>query len=758
MKPETTESKAAPAAPAESSRYWQVQLEAAEKDHKEFWDRGGKILSRYKSEKDQTTKQRSPRRFNVLYSNTETYMAALYARTPKPDVRRRFADKDQLSRTVADMMERALSYCADTTAEDVAKERAVKDMMLPGRGIVRIDYEPTTTMQEAPEGGQPMEMVTAQKISEKAVYYRDFLHSPARCWADVWWVAFKHVMTKDELRDNEFRDAEAVPLNWMPDDHKEGKDCPDELKRSEVWEIWHKTKRQRVWVVKGHPKILRRDEDPYGLEDFFPMPAPLHATEGNDTYIPVPDFASYEDQADDLDEITARISNLTKALKRRGVYDANVEELKRLARAADNEFIPSKNFAALASKGGLAVAFQSEDIAPIAQVLLALYDQRDRLVQAIYEVTGISDIMRGASDAAETATAQQIKSQFGSMRLKLRQRHVQRWVRDLYRLKAELMAEHYEPQILMEITGTRLPSEAEVQAQLAQAQQQHMMAMQQWQQAAMQAQQTGQQPPPQPEAPQPPAEPPVTIDAVMKVLRDEKLRAYRIDIETDSTVFEDAESEKQARIEMLTAVGGFLQQAVPVAQASPELTPLMFEMLATATRTFKSGRLLEDVLDEARQEITEKSKNPAPPPPDPEQVKLQILQQSEQLKMQVMQQTQAAELQFKEKELAMQMQFESQKHAQQMQFEREKAELAIEVERIKAQAKMQTDQAMANSKIMIAERQAEQTMAHNEAQAEQAHEHAEMSAEQKASHADMMAKQKAKAAAAKPKPANGARP
>jgi hypothetical protein len=757
MKSETTESKAAPSAPAESSRYWQVQIEAAERDHKEFWDEGAKIEKRYKSEKDQAAKVRSPRRFNVLFSNTETYMAALYARTPKPDVRRRFADKDDLSRTVADMMERALSYCADTTAEDVAKERSVKDMMLPGRGVTRLVYEPTTAMQEAPEGGEPMEVVTAQKITEQHIYYRDFLHSPSRCWADVWWVGFRHVMTKEELRDNEFRDAESVPLNWQPDDKKEaGKDCPDELKRAEVWEIWHKTKKERVWVVKGHPKILRRDPDPYGLEGFWPMPAPLHATEGNDTYIPVPDFASYTDQADDLDEITARISNLTKALKRRGVYDANVEELKRLARAGDNEFIPSKNFAALASKGGLAVAFQSEDIAPLAQVLLALYDQRDRLVQAIYEVTGISDIMRGASDASETATAQQIKSQFGSMRLKLRQRHVQRWVRDLYRLKAELMAEHYEPQILMEITGTPLPSEAEVQAQLAQAQQQHMMAMQQWQQAAMQAQQTGQQPPPQPEAPQPPAEPPVTIDAVMKVLRDEKLRAYRIDIETDSTVFEDAESEKAARTEMLTAVGGFLQQAVPVAQASPDLAPMMFEMLAVATRTFKSGRLLEDVLDEAREAVTEKAKNPPPPPPDPEQVKLQILQQSEQLKMQVMQQTKQAELQFREKELAMQMQFESQKHEQQMQFEREKAELSIEVERIKAQAKMQTDQALANSKIMIAERQAQQTMAHNEASAEQAHEHAEASAEQKASHADMMAKQKAKAAA-KPKPSNGAR-
>ena len=156
------------------------------------------------------------------------------------------------------------------------------------------------------------------------------------------------------------------------------------------------------------------------------MAEPLQGVTGNDTFTPAPDYAEYEDQADDLDEITARISILTKALKRRGVYDASVEELKRLPRAGDNEFIPSKNFQMLASKGGLAVAFQTEDIQPMIQVLEGLYQQREQLIESIYEITGISDIMRGATKADETATAQNIKAQFGSMRLKDQQREVQR--------------------------------------------------------------------------------------------------------------------------------------------------------------------------------------------------------------------------------------------------------------------------------------------------------------------------------------------
>ena len=146
--------------------------------------------------------------------------------------------------------------------------------------------------------------------------------------------------------------------------------APDDLKKAEVWEIWDKSRRKRVWIVKGHDKPLRIDDDPYGLEEFFPLPAPLVAVADTQTLVPRPEYFEYRDQAEDLDEIVGRISRLTRALKRRGVYDQAVKELKRLATAGDNQFIPVENWQALSSKGGLQAAFQTEDISGIAAVLL----------------------------------------------------------------------------------------------------------------------------------------------------------------------------------------------------------------------------------------------------------------------------------------------------------------------------------------------------------------------------------------------------
>lgn len=189
---------------------------------------------------------------------------------------------------------------------------------------------------------------------------------------------------------------------------------------------------------------------------------------------------------------------------------------------------------------------------------------RKALWTAVNPHTGrrrIADIMRGSSDPNETLGAQQLKAQFGSQRMKKRQRAVQKWIRDTYKLKAEILAEHFEPAILAEMTGQEVD------------------------------------------------------DEVMQLLRSDKLRSYRIDIETDSTVFEDAEGEKKATTEMLTAVGGFLQQALPTIQQAPELAPLCFEMLSIGVRTFKKGRELEDSIEQVRQAID--AKLAAPPVPQP---------------------------------------------------------------------------------------------------------------------------------------------
>ena len=199
-------------------------------------------------------------------------------------------------------------------------------------------------------------------------------------------------------------------------------------------------------MATGYKDVLADDDDPYTLENFLQCPTPLIAVRTNNTSVPVPEFTLYQDQADELDRVTSRITTLIEGLKRRGVYDSSIPELAHLANATDNEFVPSDNFANLAQKGGLSGAFQTEDISAITQVLAGLYNQRGQVLQTIYEITGISDIIRGGgTKASESATAQQLKAQYGSMRLRLRQEDIQKYIRDLFRIKAELIAENYEP-------------------------------------------------------------------------------------------------------------------------------------------------------------------------------------------------------------------------------------------------------------------------------------------------------------------------
>jgi hypothetical protein len=591
--------------PEDISKFWQGQLALADKDQGDWVKDARSVVSRYRAE---AARRGDNRKFNILFSNTETLKASLYGRSAKPDVRRRFADKDPVARTAAEVVERGLIYCAESYDVDKPIEKALHDHLLPGRGVLRIEYEPIikerpsidpmTAQPMMGEDGQPAmeKFIADQVLMEKYVYWEDYRQCPARIWDDVWWIGFRHLMTRDELisffesapqGSKPFCEAKEVPLNWSPD--TEGKkEIAADFKKAEVWELWDRTKAERVWIVKGFEKPLRLDQDPYGLEDFYPLPEPLRSIEDTDTLVPTPEFNEYRDQADALDEITSRIDRLTKALKRRGVYDKSMEALRRLARAGDNEFIAVDNWTELSTKGGLEAKFQTENIEPIAKVLKELYVQRDQLIQGIYEVTGIADIMRGSSDPSETLGAQQLKAQFGSTRLKKRQRAIQKWLRDIYKLKAEIIAEHFEPEVLSQMTGQQVTPE------------------------------------------------------VIQLLRSDKLRSYRIDIETDSTIFEDAEAQKKATVEMLTAVGGFLKEALPAATSQPALAPLLFEMLSIGLRTFKEGKKLEDVVEQTKDALTQAAQQPKP---DPEQQKVEAEMKRDEQSHQMDMQTKQVDLQ-----------------------------------------------------------------------------------------------------------------
>jgi hypothetical protein len=121
----------------------------------------------------------------------------------------------------------------------------------------------------------------------------------------------------------------------------------------------------------------------------------------------------------------------------------------------------------------------------------------------------------------------------------------------------------------------------------------------------------------------PQGQPPVTIDAVVKLLRDDRMRGFRIDVETDSLVEADQAKERNDRTAFVTAVGGFFKEFGPVVQQMPPLAPLAGSMLQFAVRGFKVGAEMEETIEKAMADVVAHlSKPPQPPQPTPdEQIK-----------------------------------------------------------------------------------------------------------------------------------------
>ena len=599
--------------------FWQNELEKADQFERDWRDRGMRVVERYRDERGASSAiiGSMNSRYNILWANTETLKGALFARMAQPDVRRRFPDPNPAARQVAILLERAISYDLDIYDSSRPIASALEDYLLPGRGVVWVVYEPIivkekikieikgddTSIKEEEE----IERLGDQRCRFEYVHWQDYRESPSRRPEDVTWRARRHLYTRDDLVGRGFKDAHEIPLNWMPDSEDDA-DFAEIYNRAEVWEIWCKVTRKRLFIASGYPDVLAEDDDPYELEDFFPTPTPLIAVRTNNTSVPVPEFTLYQDQADELDRVTNRITYLVEGLKRRGVYDASVPELAHLAVAGDNDFVPSENFASLAQKGGLAGAFQTEDISVVSVVVNGLYTQRTQVLQVIYEVTGISDIIRGGgTKASETATAQQLKAQYGSMRLRRRQDDIQKYVRDLFRIKAELIAENYEPEILQRITGLEV------------------------------------------------------TDEMLEIMRNDKLRNYQIDVETDSTVFADEEEVKRTRIEFANVFGNYLVKAIEATRAAPEVTPIAFEILKFVAGAWKIGRNFEDVIDQTEatvmQQLQAMQQQPQQPSPEERIQQQKIMAELEREKLK--QEGKLADISSRERSKAAEIQEES---------------------------------------------------------------------------------------------------
>lgn len=514
--------------------------------------------------------------FNILHSNVETIVPSIYNSTGKPDIRPRHSNPDPIAKTVSDILERAILAMVDDSRMDTEVEASAQDVFVTGRGVVRVKFDADVTQQPVtmpdPITGQPVPavgadgqpvmqpVVTNERVEYENVSWRDFRMGPAKRWSEVPWVAFRHCITQEALE--KIEDPALAELQVDPEVATKSDDDVT------VWEIWCKDTGRVYFIVADNHKVLAVKDDPLGLPGFFPCAAPVQPITPTGKLIPVCPYRIYETLAQELETITQRIRGLTEVLKAKGAMAGSGEALDKLATAEDGDIVMLADMENIVQAGGLEKAIMWWPIDRIIQVIRELNVQREQTKQAIYEITGISDIIRGQGTASETATAQQIKTQWGSLRIKKMQRLIERQVRELFILTAELISRHFSIPTLQKLAGLQIPPEAQ---------------------------------------------------GMLK----RPLDHYRIDVESDSTVRADLDRSRREMAEFLNGTGQYFAAMAPLVQSAPALAEPVAEIYGSFARQFNLGKQAEDALERMVAMAKEAAANP-PPNPEAEAMKMEM--------------------------------------------------------------------------------------------------------------------------------------
>ena len=590
--PDAVVEKRNPNEMSETVQFWLDEIGAARKREKEFRKDGKRVREIYDGSKADETP------FNILFSNTETMAPALYSAVPRPVVQRRFKDEDPLGKAAATAGQRILEFLLDTNVDgyetfDDSMKAIVNDALLPGRGVSAVKYDATIGEVDGQEI-KASELVCCDSRSWDRVFF-----GFARKWSKVPWVAFEEHMDLDsaeKLFGPEIANRIEFTVGEDNDDEdgKEGNRTDErdtgERKTALVYQIWDKDDGRKVRYISPHYKAgyLKIQDDPLELTGFFPIPKPLQFIDKSNDLKPVAPYILYENQAKELNRLTRRINRISEAIKARGIYDSSLGgDIENVMKADDNTLVPSDKSSSLAAEKGLQNAIWFLPIQELVITHEKLMVAREQCKQVIYEITGISDIIRGATKASETLGAQKLKSQWGTLRIKPKQGEVQRYARDMLRLMLEIAATKFSDETWAQMTG--LPFTTAQQAQQAQA--------------IMQAAQMSQQPPP-PEVVQALQQP--TWEAVLGMLRKDTQRAYRIDIETNSTVEPEAVEDQKNIAELMTALGQFLNGVGPLVEKGVMPFEVAQTMMLSITRRFRFGSEIEDQVKAMK----------APPPQD----------------------------------------------------------------------------------------------------------------------------------------------
>jgi hypothetical protein len=442
--------------------------------------------------------------------------------------------------------------------------------------------DPATGQPEVdPATGQPTgrteraERILSEEACTDYVYWEDFRYAPCRRWRDCRWVARAVLMSEERLK-KRFKLSDAQ-LGMVPFQSRTpaGRDLGEvdveratPFKQARVWEIWEKETNKVCWFIEGCTWVLDNQDDILQLDDFFPCPCPIVATTLTKAFVPKPDYVMAQDLYEELDVINARLAALEKAIKAVGVRDKNAKGVERMfTEAFENDLVPVENWSAYVEKGGLKGCVDWMPIEQFVNAVTQLTQRKAQVQHDLFELLGLSDIMRGASVASETATAQQLKVQYGGARLAQLQASVARFVAEVMKIRANIVANHFQPETIKALSLIDKTPDAPL------------------------------------------------ADQAIAFLKQYGVAQHAITVDAESLAAPDWQAEKEIRTEFMGAVSNYVMAAGPMIQQAPQLGGLLLKLLQWGTAGFKGASGIEAVIDQAIRQLEQAAAQPAPPPP-----------------------------------------------------------------------------------------------------------------------------------------------
>jgi len=249
-----------------------------------------------------------------------------------------------------------------------------------------------------------------------------------------------------------------------------------------------------------------------------------------------------------------------------------------------------------AEKGGLKGAIEWFPLEAATNTVTALIALRDQNIELLYQITGMSDILRGANTDQYTSDGtNQLKAKMGSIRIQALQDDFARFASDLESLKTEVISKHFSVDSIVKQSSVQFLPETDKQY----------------------------------------------IIPALQLIKSPDVK-WRVSIKPESIAMIDYAQLKAERTEFLTAMATYLQSAMTAVKSVPGSLPTLLELLKWGMVGFKGSDVLEGTMDRAIQQA--KDAPPAPEGGGEDQMKMQVEQMRQQFDMQMAQQQSQFEL------------------------------------------------------------------------------------------------------------------